>query len=314
MRRLLSILFSIAAISPAWAGPVTIQHQFQAGTRAVAAEVNANFQAVKAAVDDNAQGIADNTQQIDTNTQAIDDNTQQIDANIQGVSDNAQAIAGLQAGLGTAGISVKLDGVHIGRFLRQGRPAIEVAVDGGTELVAAGGIGLGNTPLMELASDTGYLFTIVTSDMTVGTRQFVEGELDVSPVFYDDSTCTGNRYRPVEGNTGFFTSFEPGTSDVRPFKPWALRQGVVWGSPDPDDPNPVYMVRRGQTVQTVPLLSLLVYSQQLDEPFCVDVTNIPGFDVNNPAHVNNTAFAVEPVDAAETGVADRLGGAITVGL
>jgi hypothetical protein len=307
MRQLLSIFISILAFSTAWAGQVEIQHQFQAGTTAVAAQVNANFQAVKTAVDDNAL-------QIDTNSQAIGDNTQQIDTNTQGVNDNAQAIVGLQAGLGTAGISVKLDGVHVGRFVRQGRPIVEVAANGGTELVAAGGIGLGNTPVMEVVSDTGYLFTIVTSDHVVGTRQFVEGELDVSPVFYDDSTCTGNAYRPVAGNTGFFTSFQPGTSDIRPFNPWALRQGMVWASPDPADANPVYMVRRGQAVQTVPLLSLLIYAEQTDQALCVNVSNLPGFDINNPAHVNNTAFAVEPADADETGIADRLGGAITVGL
>ena len=295
-KQLLSLLFACSAmiaVSPSVAGPVDIRHEFQAGTPAVAAEVNENFDDVEMAIDDNAADI---------------------EANSQTIGANAQTLSGLQAGLGTAGISVKLDGTHVGRFLRQGRPPIEVAVDGGTELAAAGAIGLGNTPVIEAVTDSGYLFTIVTSDHQVGTRQFVEGELDVSPVFYDDSTCTGNPYRPVAGNTGFFTSFEPGTSDVRPFNPWALRQGIVWASPDPNDANPVYMIRRGQSVQTVPLLSLLVYSEQLDQPFCVDVTNIPGFDANDPTHVNNTAFAAEPADVNETGIGDRLGGAITVGM
>jgi hypothetical protein len=286
---------------------VDIPTQFQAGTPAVAAQVNANFSAVKAAVDDNAQ-------QIESNTQAIGDNTDQIDTNIQSIDTNAQTIAELGTGLATAGVSVKLDGVHVGRFIAAGRPVVELPVNGGTELLAAGAIGLGNSPQIDAISDTGYRFTIITSAMMVGTRAFVEGELNTAPVFFDDTTCTGNRYFPVEGNTGFFTSFVPGVSDIRPVKPWALRQGAVWGSPDPADPNPVYMIRQGQTMQTVPLLSLLLYSEQLDQPFCIDVTGIPGFDLNNPAHVNNTAFAVEPVDAAETGIADRLGGAITVGM
>jgi hypothetical protein len=293
MKRSTALSLLLSATSSVWAGPVDIPNQFQAGTPAIAAEVNANFSAVEAAVDDNAQ-------QIDANTQSIDANT--------------QAIAPLGAAIGTAGISVKLDGVHVGRFVRVGRPTIEMPVDGGTELLAAGGIDLSNSPRIDAISDTGYRFNIVTSDRTVGTRVFVEGELGTAPVFYDDTTCTGNRYFPVEGNTGFFTSFVPGTSDVRRIKPWAMRQGAVWGSPDPADPNPAYMVRRGQTVQTVPLLSLLVYSEPLDQPFCIDATAIPGFDMNNPAHVNNTAFSVEPADVSVTGVADRLGGAITVGL
>jgi hypothetical protein len=300
MKRILTTFLLSMLTAAAWAGPVDIPNQFQAGSRAVAAQVNGNFEAVEAAVNDNAG-------QIETNAG-------QIAANAQDIGSNAQAIAGLQAGLGTAGVSVKVDGVHVGRFLRQGRPPVEVAVDGGTELVAGGAIGIGNTPVLELISDTGYLFTIVTNERTVGTRQFVEGELDTSIIFYDDSTCTGNRYRPVAGNTGFFTGFNPGTSDIAPANPWAMRQGLVWASPDPNDANPVYMVRRGQSVQTAPLLSFLVYAAQLDQPFCADVTNIPGFDAGNPAHVNNTVFAVEPADAAVTGVGDRLGGAITLGL
>jgi len=292
MKRFMTICLCMCAASPVWAGPVDIPNQFESGGRAIAAEVNENFTALEA---------------------AVDDNDQRIGANTQSINGNAQAINGLQAGIGTAGISVKLDGVHIGRFIATGRPAIPVAVDGGTELLA-GAVGLANAPHIDVISDTGYAFSIFTSETTEGSRVFVEGELRPFPVFYDDSTCTGNRYSPVEGNTGFFTSFEPGTADFRPTKPWLLRQGVVSASPDPADPNPVYMVRRGQAVQTVPLLSLLIYADQLDQPFCVDVTAIPGFDINNPKHVNNTAFAVEPVDAAETGIADRLGGAITVGM
>lgn len=293
MKHLIAIYLSLWAASSAWAGPMDTPNQFQAGTPALAAEVNENFQAVETAVDDNDQRIGANTQAIDGNTQAI---------------------AGLTAGLGVAGIVVSLDGIPIGRYLGHGRPPFEVAANGGTELVAAGAINLGNSPLIHVISDSGYRFSIVTGNMSVGSRAFVEGELDTAPVFYDDATCTGNRYFPVEGNTGFFTSFNQGISDIRPPKPWAMRQGAVWASPDPADPNPAYMIRRGQSTQTVPLLSFLIYSGQLDQPFCIDASNIPGFDINDATHVNNTAFAVEPVDAIETGVADRLGGAITVGM
>lgn len=149
MKRLMAVYLIIWIPSSVWAGQVDIPNQFQAGTAAVAADVNANFSAVETAVDDNAQ---------------------QIDGNTQAIAGNAQAIGGLQAGLGTAGISVKPDGVHVGRFVAAGRPPIEMPVNGGTELLAAGAIGLGNSPQIDALSDTGYRFSIVTSAMTVGTR------------------------------------------------------------------------------------------------------------------------------------------------
>ena len=291
MKRVLIIGLSVLT-SAAVAGELDVPNQFRAGAPAVAAEVNENFAAVEAAVDGNAQDIA---------------------ANATDLAANAAAIGGLQMGLPIAGITVRLDGVAIGRYTGFGRPPIEVAnvpPATGTEIVAAA-VSLGSSDIVTVVSEAGYRFAIWTTGLV--DPNFVEGELDAAPVFYDDATCTGNAYFPVEGDTGFFTSFEAGTADVRPAKRWALRQGVLWASPDPDDPNPVYMIRRGQTAQTVPLLSLLVFNPTLNAPFCVDVTNIPGFDANNPLHVNNTAFAVEPVDPIETGIGDRLGGQLTIG-
>ena len=63
-----TILFGLVAAS-AWliAGSVTIPHTFQANTTAKAAEVNANFSAVKTAVDGNANDIATNEADIATN-------------------------------------------------------------------------------------------------------------------------------------------------------------------------------------------------------------------------------------------------------
>jgi hypothetical protein len=78
----------------------------------------------------------------------------------------------------------------------------------------------------------------------------------------------------------------------------------------------MYMIRSGQTAQTVPLRSLLVWAALAQPPqaLCIEAGNIPGFDINDPNDVNNSAFAIEPADALETGVADTLGGQITVGL
>lgn len=94
------VLMASSASALALAGEVDVPNQFAAGTAAVAAEVNENFAALEAAVDDNAQAI----------------------------DSNAQDITALQDGLGTAGISVRLDGVLIGRFLGHGNPRVDVNV------------------------------------------------------------------------------------------------------------------------------------------------------------------------------------------
>lgn len=54
---LISVVF-VLLTGPAWAGSVTIPNTFTSGTKAMAADVNANFSAVKTAVDDNATSIA----------------------------------------------------------------------------------------------------------------------------------------------------------------------------------------------------------------------------------------------------------------
>lgn len=49
---LLTVVF-VLMTGPVWAGSVTIPNTFTSGTKAIAADVNANFNAVKSAVDDN---------------------------------------------------------------------------------------------------------------------------------------------------------------------------------------------------------------------------------------------------------------------
>ena len=81
------ILFGLAATS-AWliAGSITIPNTFVANKTAKASEVNANFSAVKTAVDGNAGGIA-------TNRTGIATNKTNITANATGITTNATNIA-----------------------------------------------------------------------------------------------------------------------------------------------------------------------------------------------------------------------------
>ncbi len=71
---------SFLLIGAGLADPVDIPNQFQAGTPAIADEVNQNFSAVEAAVDDNAADIATNTADIAANVTAIDALETRVDA------------------------------------------------------------------------------------------------------------------------------------------------------------------------------------------------------------------------------------------
>ena len=83
----------------AWliAGSVTIPHTFQANTTAKAAEVNANFSAVKTAVDGNAADIATNKTNITSNANDIATNAHDIATNASNV---ANAVTNISVGAG----------------------------------------------------------------------------------------------------------------------------------------------------------------------------------------------------------------------
>lgn len=82
MRMMLTTL-SIAALcaGSASAGNVTIPNDFQAGTPAVADDVDENFEAVRVEVNDNNTRISTNASNISTNTSNISNNTANINAN-----------------------------------------------------------------------------------------------------------------------------------------------------------------------------------------------------------------------------------------
>jgi hypothetical protein len=294
MNRILIGCFTLYAVSTAIADPVDIPNQFQAGTPAVAAEVNANFDAVEVAVDDNAQRIAD--------VEITSD-------------DNAQRVATLESAITTAGVAVRVDGIVIGRYLAHGSGAVEVditaAAGGGTVRVAEA-VGVGSASEIFVVSPTGYRFAVATSDFD--NPRLSEGDLGFSVLFYESVDCTGNAYIPVEGDTGFFSLFQPSVGAFRPMKRWSARQGLVFSSPDPADSTPAYMVRRGATAQTVALGSLLIYSSMMNQAICIDLSVLPNFDINDPLDVNNTVVPVEALDSVEAGVSGVLGGELTIGL
>jgi hypothetical protein len=57
---------ALALAAPAWAGDLTIPNQFRAGTKAMADEVNVNFDAVEAAVDDNAARTEEHARKLES--------------------------------------------------------------------------------------------------------------------------------------------------------------------------------------------------------------------------------------------------------
>lgn len=92
---LLTVVF-VLLTGPAWAGSVTIPNTFTSGTKAMAADVNANFSAVKSAVDDNDTRISTNTNKINSNTSAISNGI--AGANFTGMSTSAVSIASTSNG------------------------------------------------------------------------------------------------------------------------------------------------------------------------------------------------------------------------
>jgi hypothetical protein len=214
--------------------------------------------------------------------------------------------------IGGAGIAVRVDGTIVGRFIESGSGFLEVAAtSGGTEFVAEA-LAIANTRVIFATSSTGYFFDLHTAD---NDHPFLtEGNLGNGRRYFETTDCTGNAYRVIEGDTGFFSVFQPGTGRLRPIKPWFARQGWVFSSPDPNDVTSVWMVRRGATPQTAALGSFLVFARALGTPFCVEFSNLDGYDINNPLHVNHTVVPAEPNDPAVTGITGILGGEVTVGL
>jgi hypothetical protein len=104
-----TLLSLVAASAVLTAGSVTIPHTFKANTTAKAAEVNANFSAVKSAVNDNASKISTNAGKISanendiaTNASDIANHDSRITTNTNNITANTTALTGVITGV-TAG-------------------------------------------------------------------------------------------------------------------------------------------------------------------------------------------------------------------
>ncbi|HEX9626637.1 MAG TPA: hypothetical protein VGA00_06840 [Acidiferrobacterales bacterium] len=82
--------------TPAGAGEVTLPHSFSAGTPAVAAEVNANFTAVKGAVDDNDQRLTT----VETTKQDRVTGTCTVGGSVRAVNANGSVVCQHNVGIG----------------------------------------------------------------------------------------------------------------------------------------------------------------------------------------------------------------------
>ena len=97
MKKILAQLTAITSFiisSTVFAGDLTIPNTFNAGTRAVASEVNANFNAVETAVDDNDFRITTNSANIDINSTDITTNAADIVAIPRQIIINVKEVSG----------------------------------------------------------------------------------------------------------------------------------------------------------------------------------------------------------------------------
>jgi hypothetical protein len=138
---------------------VTLPHAFTAGQKALASEVNANFSALEAGVDDNARVIAE------------------LQAQIQAL----QAASG-----GAGGLSVIIAGEKVGAFVTDGPadPNFSInSMDGGGLLVV---------------SDKGYFFEVSLGENDDGSPSIVpEGALAPATTYYTQPNCAGAKYLAI---------------------------------------------------------------------------------------------------------------------
>ena len=111
-------IFTAFFAGTATASNLTVPNTFAADTKAVAAEVNANFSAVKTAVDDNQTQIDAVRATADTNTTAVDANTTAVDANTTAVDANTLQIGtnATNVGINSSDItdlSLRVDGAAL---------------------------------------------------------------------------------------------------------------------------------------------------------------------------------------------------------
>ena len=138
---------------------VTIPHAFTAGQKALASEVNANFSALEAGVDDNARVIAE------------------LQAQIQAL----QAASG-----GAGGLSIIVAGERVGAYVTDGPADPNFSIHS----MDVGGL-LG-------VSDKGYFFEVSLGESDPGIPSTIpEGALAPAATYYTQPSCAGTKYLAI---------------------------------------------------------------------------------------------------------------------
>jgi len=156
------VMVAASAVSHSGAtAEVTLPHSFTAGQKALASEVNANFSALEAGVDDNARVIAE------------------LQAQVQAL----QAASG-----GARGLSVIVAGERLGAYVTDG-PA-----DPNFSIHSMDGAGLLGV------SDKGYFFEVSLGEIDDGSGSpsiVPEGALAPATTYYTQANCAGTKYLAI---------------------------------------------------------------------------------------------------------------------
>jgi len=186
----------------AMAGTVGSMTPFTSGTAAVAADVNANFDAVKAAVDDNdtritsnTTDIGTNTTDIGTNTTNIGTNTTDIGTNATDIGTNATAISALNARIAAlegAGGLLTMDSIA-GTYTAMGQ---DIEITG----VAS-----------NFTDNNGNAEIVVISDKTNLVIN-ADGTCSINNIFYKETELIINAGTWVD--TAEYTGWEPAFVDI----------------------------------------------------------------------------------------------------
>ncbi len=164
-----------------------------------------------------------------------------------------------------------------------------------------------STPSLQVITRERYGVSItVDSDQRSNAMspELEEGQIAVLPVWFDGPACSGTPYfQIVEGRVPRDAAgASPGVSS------WGLRNlGLVYGAPDPNDPNLAYYVPRnpGPALEIVPQSIGLRTATGFR---CLPIVNQPV-----PTAVPFRYLPLRPNDPAVTGVPNNLIGIVTIG-
>ena len=287
-----TLLFFVAAAANA---QTQVPNDFQAGTPARAADVNANFTTLETAVNTNTNDIISNTDAISqsqsdvlanaaaiaANEVATQNNSSSIDANNQSITANSASIAINQAAIQTNSDEIAIVAARGPAMVKANGQVI------GTFLQASGATSpwfLSASHIFML-SDTGYMFGVSPWSAPRSNNTDIEaGDLVVHRVRFDGPNCTGQAYMVA----------------VQPDAQAQFFSGYVFTSEHIDNPTPVFYSPVGSTVvANVPIQS------------STDNGGVCG----NGVGTLDFAVAVFPNDPLITGVPSQrnLGAPITLG-